>query len=61
MLGLLLAMGVAAALFARMHPAGAGIGAGLEFGVLLAVFQLGARAGGVSWLHQTHVPDQQAS
>jgi len=42
MLGLLLAMGVAATLFARMHPAGAGIRAGLEFGALLAVFQLGS-------------------
>ena len=42
MLGLLLAMGAAAALFARMHPAGTGIGAGLEYGVLLALFQLGA-------------------
>jgi hypothetical protein len=42
MLGLLLAMVAAATIFARMHPAGAGMGAGLEFGVLLAVFQLGA-------------------
>jgi len=42
MLGLLLAMGVAATLFARMHPAGAGVRAGLEFGVLLALFQLGS-------------------
>lgn len=42
MLGLLLAMVAAATIFARMHPAGAGIEAGLEFGVLLAVFQLGA-------------------
>ena len=42
MLGLLLAMVAAATIFARMHPAGAGIGAGLEFGVLLALFQLGA-------------------
>ena len=41
-LGILLAIGAAAAIFARMHPAGAGIGAGLKFGVLLAVFQLGS-------------------
>ena len=42
MLGLLLAMGVAATLFALIHPAGAGVGAGVEFGVLLAAFQLGS-------------------
>src|SRR5688572_4302844 len=42
MLGILLAIGAAAAIFARMHPAGAGIKAGLEFGVLLAVFQFGS-------------------
>ena len=41
-LGILLAIGAAAAIFARMHPAGAGMRAGLEFGVLLAVFQLGS-------------------
>ena len=41
-LGILLAIGAAAAMFARMHPAGAGIDAGLKFGVLLAVFQLGS-------------------
>ena len=41
-LGLLLAIGAAAAIFARMHPAGAGVGAGIKFGVILAVFQLGS-------------------
>ena len=40
--GILLAIGVAAVIFARMHPAGAGIGAGIRFGVLLAVFVLGS-------------------
>ena len=42
MLGILLAIGAAAAIFARMHPAGAGIDAGIKFGVALAVFQLGS-------------------
>lgn len=41
-LGILLAIGTAAVIFARMHAAGAGLKAGIEFGVLLAVFQLGA-------------------
>ena len=41
-LGILIAIAVAAVIFARMHPAGAGIGAGLRFGLLLAVFQLGS-------------------
>jgi hypothetical protein len=41
-LGILLAIGAAAVIFARMHPTGAGIKAGIRFGVLLAVFQLGA-------------------
>jgi hypothetical protein len=41
-LGILLAIGAAAAIFARMHPAGAGLDAGIRFGVLLAVFQLGS-------------------
>jgi hypothetical protein len=41
-LGLLLAIGAAAAVFARMYPTGAGIQAGIKFGVLLAVFQLGS-------------------
>jgi hypothetical protein len=41
MLGILLAIGAATAIFALMHPAGAGIAAGLRFGILLAVFQLG--------------------
>ena len=42
MLGILLAISVAAVIFARMHPAGAGIGAGFNFGILLALFQLGS-------------------
>ena len=42
MLGILLAIGAAAVIFARMHPAGAGIKAGLNFGLILAVFQLGS-------------------
>ena len=41
-LGLLLAIGAATVIFAYIHPAGAGIGAGLKFGVLLAVFVLGS-------------------
>jgi hypothetical protein len=42
MLGILLAIVAAAVIFARMHPAGAGIKEGLKFGVVLAVFQLGS-------------------
>ena len=42
MLGILLAISVATVIFARMHPAGAGVDAGIKFGVLLAVFQLGS-------------------
>ena len=42
MLGLLLAIGAAALIFARLHPAGAGAGAGLRFGLVLAVFVLGS-------------------
>ena len=41
-LGILLAIVAAAVIFARMHPAGAGIKAGIEFGLVLAVFQLGS-------------------
>ena len=41
-LGILIAIGAAAAIFARMHPAGAGIKAGIKFGLLLAVLQLGS-------------------
>ena len=41
-LGILLAIGAAAAIFARMHPTGAGLDAGLKFGVLLALFQFGS-------------------
>jgi hypothetical protein len=41
-LGTLLAIGVAAVIFARMHPAGAGIEAGINFGILLAAFVLGS-------------------
>jgi len=40
--GILLAIGAAAVIFARMHPSGAGVRAGMEFGVVLAVFQLGS-------------------
>jgi hypothetical protein len=42
MLGIALAITVAAIIFARMHPAGAGISAGFRFGLLLALFQLGS-------------------
>lgn len=42
MLGTLLAIVAAAAIFARMHPTGAGIKAGIEFGAFLAVFVLGS-------------------
>ena len=41
-LGILLAIAAAAAIFARIHPAGAGIEAGIKFGAVLAVFQLGS-------------------
>jgi hypothetical protein len=41
-IGILLAISAAAVIFARMHPAGAGIDAGIKFGVLLAVFVLGS-------------------
>lgn len=42
MLGILLAIGAATVIFARIHPAGAAIDAGIKFGVVLAVFQLGS-------------------
>ena len=42
MFGILLAIGAATVIFARMHPAGAGMGAGLKFGVILAVLQIGS-------------------
>lgn len=42
MLGIFLAIGAAAAMFARTHPAGAGLGAGARFGIVLALFQLGS-------------------
>src|SRR5512134_2200461 len=41
-LGILLAIGAAVVIFARMHPAGAGIEAGITFGIILAAFQLGS-------------------
>jgi hypothetical protein len=41
-LGILLAIGAATAIFARMHPEGAGIKEGIRFGVVLAVFQFGS-------------------
>ena len=40
--GILLAIGAAATIFARMHPAGARIGEGIKFGLALAIFQLGS-------------------
>lgn len=42
MLGILLAIATAAAIFARMHPAGAGIKEGVTFGIALAAFVLGS-------------------
>jgi MFS family permease len=42
MLGIFIAIVVAAAIFARLHPAGAGIKSGIKFGLALAVFQLGS-------------------
>lgn len=42
MLGIALAIVVAAVIFARLHPAGAGVGAGLKFGLLLAAFEIGS-------------------
>jgi hypothetical protein len=42
MFGILLAIVAAAVIFAHMHPTGAGIGAGLKFGVILAILQLGS-------------------
>jgi len=42
MFGIFLAIGVAAAIFARIFPAGAGVESGIKFGVALAVFQLGS-------------------
>lgn len=42
MLGTLLAIGAATTIFARMYPAGAGIPAGVRFGLTLAVLQLGS-------------------
>ena len=41
-IGILLAIAAAAVIFARMHPAGAGFKAGIKFGAILAVFQLGS-------------------
>jgi hypothetical protein len=42
MLGTLLAIVTATAIFARIHPAGAGLMSGLEFGVALAAFVIGS-------------------
>jgi uncharacterized protein YneF (UPF0154 family) len=42
MFGILLAIVAAAVIFALMYPTGAGIGAGLKFGVILAILQLGS-------------------
>lgn len=42
MFGIFLAICAATVIFARMHPAGAGINEGVKFGALLAVFVLGS-------------------
>jgi hypothetical protein len=42
MLGMLLSMVALAVLFAMIHPVGAGVVAGIQFGVLIAVFALGS-------------------
>jgi hypothetical protein len=42
MLGMLISMIAVAVLFAMIHPAGAGVAAGGEFGVLVALFALGS-------------------
>jgi hypothetical protein len=42
MSGIFLAIVVAAVIFARIHPTGAGLAAGAKFGLLLALFQLGS-------------------
>jgi hypothetical protein len=41
-LGILLAIAIAATIFAHMYPTGAGMKAGIKFGVLLAAFQIGS-------------------
>jgi hypothetical protein len=42
MLGILLSMTALAVLFAMIHPAGAGVAAGAEFGILVALYALGS-------------------
>src|SRR6185437_3232841 len=42
MLGMFISILAVTILFAMIHPAGAGVGAGSEFGVLLALFALGS-------------------
>lgn len=42
MLGMLLSMVALAVLFAMIHPAGAGVIAGVQFGVLIALYALGS-------------------
>lgn len=42
MFGILLAIAAATVIFARMHPAGAGIESGLKYGAVLALFQIGS-------------------
>jgi hypothetical protein len=42
MLGMLLSMAALAVLFALIHPAGAGVMAGVHFGLLVALFALGS-------------------
>jgi hypothetical protein len=43
MAGIILAIGTAAVLFAKLHPTGGGWLAGVRFGMLLAVFVVGAQ------------------
>jgi hypothetical protein len=42
MLGILLAIGTATVIFARMYPTGGGIKAGMQFGAILVAFMLGS-------------------
>ncbi len=42
MLGMLLSMVALAVLFAMIHPAGAGVAAGAQFGVLIALYAAGS-------------------
>jgi hypothetical protein len=42
MLGMLVSMAALAVLFAMIHPAGAGVIAGVQFGALIALFAVGS-------------------